>query len=100
MPVNFEDHLRFKTNQSILNQLEHDEKMIFSCKVKKYNQYGISQARNFLLTSKKVCNFSKEEMKRTFEVNKLCGVTLSTGKGNKKFVIHVLGEYDYRYKSD
>jgi hypothetical protein len=40
------------------------------------------------------------EVKRIIRIEKLAGLTKSLHKSSKEFVIHVLGDYDYRLKSD
>jgi hypothetical protein len=40
------------------------------------------------------------EVKRIIQIEKLAGITKSLHKASKEFVIHVIGEHDYRFKSD
>jgi hypothetical protein len=40
------------------------------------------------------------EIKRVVPLINLCGLTRSTNSSSKEFVMHISGEYDYRFKSD
>ena len=40
------------------------------------------------------------EVKRTIKIENLAGLTKSVHKSSREFVMHVLGEHDYRFKSD
>ena len=55
------DHLNFKYDKVIMAQLKEDETVVFSCKVTKFNKWGMKQDRHLLLTTQKVCNVKKTE---------------------------------------
>jgi hypothetical protein len=42
---------------------------------------------------------SKTDLRRVIDLSNLEGVSKSTIMGSQEFVVHVKGQYDYRYKS-
>ena len=73
---------------------------MFSSAIQKYNKFGIKQTRNFMITSQRIWNLEKEELKRDIQLGKMLAITKSTKKGNNDFIIHVSDEYDYKFSSD
>ena len=83
---------------------------MMSCKVVKINKYNWPQERYMIITQDNVYNFKSKsnlpfvyytlEVKRVIEIGKLAGLTKSVHKSSREFVIHVVGEHDYRFKSD
>lgn len=84
---------------------------MMSCKVVKINKYNWPQERYMIITQDNVYNFKSKskfltiiisliEVKRIIEIAKLAGLTKSVHKSSREFVIHVVGEHDYRFKSD
>jgi len=55
------DHLNFKHDEEIMKQLDTNEHIVFSCKVLKYNRFGMKQERYLLLTTHQLCNVKKQE---------------------------------------
>ena len=59
------DHLGFSTNPAILSVINAGiypltlEKIYYSEKIEKINDFGIQQERNFVITDKSVYNFKK-----------------------------------------
>ena len=86
---NGNDQLGFKTVDAITNMMEKDEEIVHSQTVNKQNRFFMWQKRNFLLTSKRLCNLEGLVVKRTIPLNKLKAVTKSTQQGNFDFIIHV-----------
>jgi Unconventional myosin tail, actin- and lipid-binding len=76
------------------------EVVMLSCKVQKFNKYNWVQERALIITQDNIYNFKIKKVKRVIKIEKLAGLTKSLHKSSKEFVIHVLGEYDYRLKSD
>ena len=82
-----------------------------SCLLYKYNKRLKRQERSLLITSKAIYNVNKQDflanfisvfnsnfaIRRKIDITKLVGVTVS--ELSSEFVIHVQGEYDYRYAS-
>ena len=57
----------------------------------------MKQTRNFLLTTHQICNVKDKAFQRSIRLSKVMGLTKSTEANNKEFVVHVKGEYDYRF---
>lgn len=83
------DHLNFRNEALVMNQLEPNEHIVFSCKVLKYNRFGIKQERYLLLTTKKIVNVKKTEFQRKIAIELFKALTKSTEKSNMEFVLHV-----------
>jgi serum/glucocorticoid-regulated kinase 2 len=91
------DILNF-SNDNDIKKITRDEKILYSDKIIKINRYGMSQERNFLLTSRAIYNFKKKELKRRIDLYAFRGLTIS--KNSDEFVIHGNDlEYDYNYNS-
>ena len=58
------DHLQFKHDAAIMNQLDQNEHIVFSCEVVKFNRFGMKQPRNLLLTTHQLCNVKGHEFQR------------------------------------
>lgn len=72
----FGDHIGFKTDTEILASLDKQkngkwpnlylspcvEKIIFSCRVIKYNRFGMKQERHLLLTTLYLSNLKKKSI--------------------------------------
>lgn len=70
---------------------------MFSCQVLKYNRFGLKQTRNLLLTTHQISNVKDRAFQRSIRLQKVMALSKSTEAGNKEFVVHVKGEYDYRF---
>lgn len=75
------------------------EVILLSDLVTKINEYEWGQQRGFLITSEKIHNLSKTEIKRSILLKDLLGVTITTEDEGDEFVVHVEQDYDYRYIS-
>lgn len=91
------DHLQLKHDEVIMNKLEKNEHIVFSCKVMKYNRFGIKQDRFLLLSTKKLCNVKKQDFKREIKIYDIEALTKSTEQGNLEFIVHIKDAYDYRF---
>ena len=76
------------------------EKIIFSCKVIKFNRFGMKQERNLLLTNVYLSNLKKKrkrssllteviEFQRKIPITKVKAATKSTMDGCMEFIVHV-----------
>jgi hypothetical protein len=78
--------------------------LVFSCKVRKKNEFKLNQTRNLVLTSSALYNFKNKrkapltaELKRRIPLELLEAVTVSLK--TDEFVLHVKGERDYLLRS-
>jgi hypothetical protein len=57
------DHLNLRYENAIMDNLNTNtgETVVFSCKLLKYNRFGMRQERYLLLTTEKLCNVKKNE---------------------------------------
>lgn len=106
------DHLSLSLQPKLLNQLSPTEKIVFSSQILKLNEDNKTQSRIFLLTNHAVYNILKPEsllrkffsLTNTFTIRRrvpllaIYGITI--GKGGHSFVLHVLNEHDYFYKTE
>ena len=102
-----EDRLKLGSVEAITSQLDEttQEKVVFSCKIQKQNRFSVWQDREFLLTSQRLCNLKKADLRRSIPITKIKALTKNTMKGNlngnigniTEFLVHVEGETDYRY---
>ena len=53
------DHLNLRYETVIMSNLKEGETVVFSCKLTKYNKWGLKQDRFLLLTTDKLCNVKK-----------------------------------------
>lgn len=72
------DHLSFKHQVDIMNQLEPNEHIVFSCSVLKYNRFGMKQERHLLLTTSQLANVKDKEFQRRIKINKMKALSKST----------------------
>ena len=92
------DFLNLWKDFYIKKNIVREEIIQFSDKIKKINQYGFSQERNFLLTDKAIYNLKKNDLKRRIDYKIVDGITVS--KLSDEFVIHCKDtEYDYHFCS-
>lgn len=91
------DHLNLRYENVIMSNLKEGETVVFSCKLTKFNRFGMRQDRFLLLTTDKLANVKKTEFQRSIKIPNILGVTKSTSKDNFEFVVHVRDEYDYRF---
>ena len=91
------DHLQLKHDEVIMNKLQKNEHIVFSCKVMKYNRFGIKQDRFLLLSTQKLCNVKKQEFKREIKIYDIEALTKSTEANNMEFIVHIKDAYDYRF---
>ena len=86
------------------------EEIYLSCVITKYNRYGMKQNRNLIITNLHCMNVSKQsippipylrfvEINRKINIIQVDAVTISQNSKCHELVIHVKGEYDYRYVS-
>lgn len=73
---------------------------MLSCRVDKWNSLFWKQQRNLIVTNANIYNYKKKECKRVIPIDKLSGLSKSTYKESKEFVIHVKNDYDYRMSSE
>lgn len=73
---------------------------MISCRIDKWNSFVWKQQRNIIVTNAHIYNYKKKECKRVIPISKLAGLTKSTYKESKEFVIHVKNDYDYRMSSE
>ena len=91
----FTDYIGVNNIPNLLAQLDHGEKVIFSCIVIKVNKWGLNQDRTLLLTNRNLYNVKKETVKRKIQINNIKALTLSSVQGHNEFVVHIKSEYDY-----
>jgi len=111
LTLNPDDGLNFESDQNIKKHFVNDEIILLSCPLTKINKKERCQERAILITSKAIYNINKFEkianaislvvkdfpMRRRINIEKLSAITLS--ENSLEFVIHVKGEFDYRYSS-
>jgi len=100
-----QDFLHLATNAKALKALSSNsagnDKVLFSLKVIKVNRKGKSQSRALLVTNRHVLNLMPDnysKCNRCINIERLHHI--STCSGSKEFVLHVSGEYDYRFKTN
>ena len=90
-----------KHKVEIMQQLDFDELLVFSCEIKKRNRYGIWQNRHLLLTTNQMCNVKKLQIKRNITVETISALTKSTEASTaNQFIVHVENEYDYHMQCE
>ena len=104
------EKLNAERNGNYLNSNAFVEKILFSCRVNKFNRFNMKQERDFLCTnlylynikskSKSISNLNLLEIKRPIGIAKLMAFTCSSQAGVSEFIIHVKNDYDYRFSSD
>ena len=52
-----------------------------------------------MLTTQRLVNIHKDEVKRSIKLNTIKAVTLNKSSGSVEFVVHVKDEYDYRFSA-
>ena len=87
------DYQNLKNNPQIVN----NEKIYFSAQLQKYNEFGFRQERTLAITSNAIYNIKKKGVQRRIPLEKLDAMSLSSM--SSEFVLHVKGEYDYRFLS-
>mmetsp|Transcript_16291 Transcript_16291/g.35331 ORF Transcript_16291/g.35331 Transcript_16291/m.35331 type:complete len:551 (-) Transcript_16291:191-1843(-) len=100
-----QDFLHLATNAKALKALSSNsagnDKVLFSLKVIKVNRKGKSQSRALLVTNRHVLNLMPDnysKCNRCINIERLHHI--STCSESKEFVLHVSGEYDYRFKTN
>ena len=96
MPIG-KDYLKFGENQVIRNNLNENEKIVFTINVMKRNRFGQWQKRDMLLTTELLCNVKNNQFKRNIKINNLRALTRSTDPEIDNFIIHVKDEWDYEF---
>ncbi len=91
--------MRHDSDVSAFLDKAQSERVVFSCKVIKFNRFGMQQERTLLLTNLYLCNLKKKNPQRKIPVAKIRGATKSTVEKAFEFIIHVSKEYDYRFVS-
>eukprot|EP00347_Sterkiella_histriomuscorum_P002890 403366400 len=92
------EHDKIISTSDDLSVIVWDE-VYLSCGLQKYNRYGIKQQRTLLITNMHLFNLSKQKINRRIDLFKVDGFTISEDQSSSEFIIHVSGEYDYRYIS-
>jgi serum/glucocorticoid-regulated kinase 2 len=88
-----QDFLNIKASPKLVN----NERVFYSCLITKYNDLGIRQERSLVLTDMAMYNLKKTAIQRRIPYDKLECITKS--KLSSEFVLHIKGEYDYRFLS-
>jgi hypothetical protein len=106
------DELDVRNKSELKGFFEDEEQVFFSGIVDKINKYKVIQERIIIITNKYLYNISPTEgllksiahrlmpkmsLKRKISTKKLSGATMSVHPMSNEFIIHVEGEYDYRY---
>ncbi len=91
------DHQNCKINSGIVSQLSNDERIIFSILVEK-KRWMINQERTLLVTNHFIYNVDEKDIKRKLRIQDLHALTEGPDCG--EFILHVLGDYDYRFISN
>lgn len=91
------DELGLAKEPTITQTLEPGEHIEMTCKINKWNRFGLKQERTLMITNRAVYNLSKLKVKRKIMLGAIHACTLS--KKGIEFVLHVPSEYDYRYGS-
>mmetsp|Transcript_1380 Transcript_1380/g.1886 ORF Transcript_1380/g.1886 Transcript_1380/m.1886 type:complete len:217 (+) Transcript_1380:302-952(+) len=73
---------------------------MFSCKLKKWNKFGIKQDRNFVVSNLNIYNFKAKKLRRAVPIKNLSGLTKLLKQGSQEFVLHIKQEHDYRLISE
>ena len=96
------DHLNFASHKQLSSVISENEKLVWSGDINKTNFRRKRQNRNFVMTTKRICNIGGNSLlmslfskfvKRSFEISKIGSVTYSVISNN--FVLHIPSEYDY-----
>ena len=102
------DHENLKLENSITEQLKDGETVLFSCIVQKVNVGVLAvkdDLRIIMVTNMAVYNVKsnmfgvKYEIQRCISLDKIKWVTIGTQQGNDQFIINVIDEYDYLFRS-
>jgi serum/glucocorticoid-regulated kinase 2 len=88
-----QDFLNIRASPKLVN----NEKVFYSCMITKYNDLGVRQERSLVLTDMAIYNLKKTAIQRRIPYDKLESITKS--KLSSEFVLHIKGEYDYRFLS-
>lgn len=80
------------------------ELLVFSCRIKKKNEFHITQSRNLVLSSAALYNFKDKSnifsiiaFRRRIPLEKISCITMSLK--SDKFIVHVDQEHDYLLSS-
>ena len=87
------DYMNCKENKNITDELETDEKIIFSILLGKKSKWGFNQERIMLVTDKHYYNIDDNKIKRKVEIKNVYAFTKSLSCND--FILHVYNEYDY-----
>ena len=94
------DHLKVVNDANIMGKIQPNEKILFSEMLTKKNRFGFNQSRKLIITDCNLYNFKESNLKRTLDISKIKGITVSTAKNCQEFVIHGNEEeHDYLYTS-
>lgn len=91
------DYLHLANDKAITKLLTPGERIVFSCKVIKFNKRNKAQERTLMVTSAAAHNLKGKKIQRTLGLNLIKGVTKS--RGGDEFIFHCPDEYDYRFSS-
>ena len=53
-----------------------------------------------LLTDHRLVNLKEHDIRRSIDISKLMGISKNIEKNNFEFVVHVKGEYDYKFMNE
>lgn len=106
------DELKVHTNAELTQLVDSKERILYSGLVNKINKHRTSQLRTLVITDKYLYNIclsghllnnisvffsQKSAIKRQILLNKISEITISIHPKSEQFILHVEGEYDYRY---
>jgi len=105
------DEQNLGSDSMIQKVLAPEETILLSCVLYKYNKRFKRQERTLLITTKAIYNINRQEflinfisvfhgefaIRRKMDITRLAGITVS--EMSSEFVLHIRGEYDYRYGS-
>jgi len=111
-PVFKYDELDVRGRTDTKSFLQESEQVLFSGLVQKINKYKVSQERILVITNRYLYNIVPKDnmvssiaqwfsptsaLKRKISTSKISEITVSIHPLSEQFIIHVEGEYDYRY---
>ena len=106
------DELDVRGRADTKSFLQESEQVLFSGLVQKINKYKVSQERILVVTNKYLYNIVPKDtmvssiaqffspnsaLRRKISTGKISEITVSIHPLSEQFIVHVEGEYDYRY---
>jgi len=96
MEPGFKDILGWCNDEEI-SKIIQNEKIYYSNKVYKINDFSITQERSLLITNKCIYNILSKKVKRQIKIEDIHGITFSSF--SKEFIIHANQGYDIHFVS-